>query len=164
MKMQSDKKSVELDFLSLRRMIWGLLNVLILKKIWFAYFTNFWKIVCFLSLLSSLSLLKVLLPVEFRTKCVVFTEFFRKIVENKFVQFTHIYCGNYRIFLSHKTFLDPFFNFTKYFTGWILWNFLETTNPGISPSRTLFPIKERNPPNLGWRSRRKAKSNNVNLS
>ena len=61
-KIQSDKENVELDFLSLRRMIWGLLNVLILKKIWFAYFTNFWKIVCFPSLLSGLSLLKVLLP------------------------------------------------------------------------------------------------------
>ena len=42
--------------------IWGLLNVLILKKIRFAYFTNFRKIVCFPSLLSGLSLLKVLLP------------------------------------------------------------------------------------------------------
>ena len=63
-KIQSDKENVELDFLSLRRMIWGLLNVLILKKIWFAYFTNFWKIVCFPSLLSGLSLLKVLLPLK----------------------------------------------------------------------------------------------------
>ena len=67
-KIQSDKENVELDFLSLRRMIWGLLNVLILKKIWFAYFTNFWKIVCFPSLLSGLSLLKVLLPEHIRIK------------------------------------------------------------------------------------------------
>ena len=67
-KIQSDKENVELDFLSLRRMIWGLLNVLILKKIWFAYFTNFWKIVCFPSLLSGLSLLKVLLPHRYNRK------------------------------------------------------------------------------------------------
>ena len=56
------EKSAESDFPFLRSIYWGLVNLLTLKKIRFASFTNFWKIVCFVSLLSGLSLVKILLP------------------------------------------------------------------------------------------------------